>query len=55
VFEPFFFSERAVTDMVYLDMLEECIMPILEKEGPDNILFQQDGAPPHLHKEVTDS
>jgi hypothetical protein len=29
-------------------------MPILEEEDPDDMLFQQDGAPPHFHKEVTD-
>jgi hypothetical protein len=35
-------------------MLEEFLMPILEKEGPNDMLFQQDGAPPHFHKEVMD-
>jgi hypothetical protein len=34
--------------------VEEFLMPILEEEGPDDTLFQQDGAPPHFHKEVTD-
>jgi hypothetical protein len=29
-------------------------MPILQEEGPDDMLFQQDGAPPHFHKEVVD-
>jgi hypothetical protein len=29
-------------------------MPILEEEGPDDMLFQKDGVPPHFHKEVTD-
>jgi hypothetical protein len=29
-------------------------MPVLEEGGPDDMLFQQDGAPPHFHKEVTD-
>jgi hypothetical protein len=30
-------------------------MPILEEESPDDMLFQQDGAPPpHFHKEATD-
>jgi hypothetical protein len=29
-------------------------MPILEEQGADYLLFQQDGAPPHYHKEVTD-
>jgi hypothetical protein len=26
----------------------------LEEEGPDDMLFQQDGALPHFHMEVTD-
>jgi hypothetical protein len=42
-----------VTGIVFLDM-EEFLMPILEQEGPDDVLFQQDGAPLHFHKEVTD-
>jgi hypothetical protein len=35
-------------------MLEEFLMPTLAEEGLDDVLFQQDGAPPHFHKEVTD-
>jgi hypothetical protein len=34
--------------------VEEFLMHILEEECPDDMLFQQDGAPPHLHKEVTE-
>jgi hypothetical protein len=29
-------------------------MPILEEDVTDDMLFQQDGAPPHFQKEVTD-
>jgi hypothetical protein len=29
-------------------------MSVLEGEGPDDTLFQQNGAPPHFHKEVAD-
>jgi hypothetical protein len=50
----FFFVERTATGMLYLDMLEEFLMPILEEDGPDDMLFQQDGAPPHFRKEMTD-
>jgi hypothetical protein len=32
---------------------EEFLMPILDKDGPDD-MFLQDGAPPHFHMEVTD-
>jgi hypothetical protein len=37
-----------------VSQVEEFLMPILEEEGPDHMLFQQDGVPPHFHKEVTD-
>jgi hypothetical protein len=30
--------------------VEEFLMPILEEEAADDMLFQQKGAPPHLHK-----
>jgi hypothetical protein len=38
---------------MYLDMLEEFLIPILE-EGPDDMLLQRDGAHPNFHSEVTD-
>jgi hypothetical protein len=34
--------------------VEQFLMSILEEEGPDDMLFQRDGAPPHIHQEVTD-
>jgi hypothetical protein len=33
-------------------MLEELLMPILQEEGPKEMLFQQDGAPLHFLSEV---
>jgi hypothetical protein len=33
--------------------VREFLTPVLEEEGPDDTLFQQDGAPPYFHKEVT--
>jgi hypothetical protein len=54
VFGPFLIAEYTVTGTVYLDMLEEFLMPILEEECHNNMLFQQGRAPPHLHKEMTD-
>jgi hypothetical protein len=51
---PFSFAERTVTGIVNLDMLEKFLMPILEEEGPTDMLFQQDRAPPQFQKEVTD-
>jgi hypothetical protein len=37
----FLLAERTVTGIVYQDLLEEFHMPILEEEGPDDMLFQQ--------------
>jgi hypothetical protein len=50
----FFFAARTVSGIVHLDILEEFLMPILKEQGPNDMLFQQDGAPPHFHKEMTD-
>lgn len=43
---PFFFAESTVTANVYLDMLEQFATPQLQDLQPD-VIFQQDGAPPH--------
>jgi hypothetical protein len=43
---PFFFMEPNVTATPYLDMLEQYAFPQTAHKQP-NILFQQDGAPPH--------
>jgi hypothetical protein len=37
--------------MVYLDM-KQFLMPILDKEDPNNILLQQDNMPSLFHKQV---
>jgi hypothetical protein len=34
--------------------VEEFLTPVLKEEGPDDMLLQQEGTPPHFHKEVTD-
>jgi hypothetical protein len=47
-------SQLTVTGIVYLDMMELLLIPILEEDGLDDMLFQQDGGPPHFYKEVTD-
>jgi len=41
MFSPFIFGEHIVTGVVYLDMLKEFLMTVLEEEGPNNILYQQ--------------
>jgi transposase len=42
---PYFF-DGTVTGVSYLHMLREFLLPIL-MDYPDDIMFQQDGAPPH--------
>jgi hypothetical protein len=34
--------------------VEEFLVTIFEEEGHNDMLFQQDGSPPHFHMEVTD-
>jgi len=48
VYGPFFFAEPTVTGINYLDMLQLWLMPQLQ-EGSEDFIFQQDGAPPHIH------
>ena len=36
----------------YLDMLENWLIPLLQEEMNNNYIFQQDGAPPHWHRDV---
>jgi hypothetical protein len=47
VYGPFFFLEKTVTGISYLDMLQFWFFPQLEDE-PQNFIWQQDGAPPHF-------
>ncbi|KFM70901.1 hypothetical protein X975_12371, partial [Stegodyphus mimosarum] len=46
VIGPFFFAEKTVSSVVYLDVLENFVFPQLEGLKP-HVFFQQDGAPPH--------
>jgi hypothetical protein len=50
VIGPLFFHEKAVTDAVYLDMLENYAIP----QVSDGYTFQHDGAPPHYWTPVTE-
>jgi len=49
VISPFFFMESTVTGHSYLDMLENFAI----SQIPPGFIFQQDGAPPHFHRDVT--
>ncbi|KFM73977.1 hypothetical protein X975_13500, partial [Stegodyphus mimosarum] len=46
VIAPFFFTEKTVSSVVYLDMLENFVFTQLGELQP-HIFLQQDGAPPH--------
>jgi hypothetical protein len=49
LFGPFLFAEHTVTSIMYLDMLGEIPQAFFKEDGPDDILFQQEGVPPHVH------
>lgn len=53
---PFFFGDQTVRGESYLEMLQNQIVPALRELNYDplNIVFQQDGAPPHFRRIVTD-
>ena len=53
VYGPFFFAERTVTGITYLDMLQQWLFPQIMEDSQD-FIFQQDGAPPHWHLHVRD-
>ncbi|PSN39385.1 hypothetical protein C0J52_26129, partial [Blattella germanica] len=48
VIGPLFFLEPTVTGLTYLDMLQNFAIPLF----PPGLTFQQDGAPPHIHRNV---
>jgi len=52
VFGPFFSAEESVSGKVYLDLLENWLMPQHMDEEVQGYIYQQDGAPPHWHEEV---
>jgi transposase len=53
VIGPFFFQENNINGNIYIDMLENFAFPQLEELQP-NVIFQQDGAPPHWKRFVRD-
>jgi len=48
---PFFFAEDTVTLVTYLAMLQNWLLPQMSEDSED-FMFQQDGAPPHWHRDV---
>lgn len=56
VIGPFFFAEKTINGVVYLDMLINYCFPQLDElENIHQLHFQQDGAPPHFSALVTDA
>lgn len=51
-FRPFFFAELIVTGIAYLDLLKQYLMLLLQEGDPKDMLFEQNGMPPHFHYEV---
>jgi hypothetical protein len=43
---PLFFMETIITGIVYLDMLQQFLIPQLDDDQEGRIHFQQEGAPP---------
>jgi hypothetical protein len=53
VYSPLFFMETTITSIMYLDMLQQFLIPQLDEDYQDGrIHFQQNGAPPHYLGEV---
>ena len=53
VFQKELYNETNITGIVYLDMLQEFLIPQLDEDDQEGrIHFQQDGAPPHYLGEV---
>ncbi|PNF42612.1 hypothetical protein B7P43_G01283 [Cryptotermes secundus] len=48
VYGPFFFEGNTVTGQTYLDKFQNWLFTSLQADSPD-LIFQQDGAPPHWH------
>lgn len=47
------FFEATVTGQVYKNLLQESVLPcIREYYGDEEFIYQQDGAPPHYHRDV---
>jgi len=47
---PFF--EGTVTGAAYLNILQESIVPTVRQLYGDDTWYQQEGAPPHYHRDV---
>jgi hypothetical protein len=53
VYDPFFFADPAVSGISYQNVLENYLKAQLQQYMDRDFNFQQDGAPPHFHGEIT--
>jgi hypothetical protein len=53
VYWSFFFVEQTITGTASLGLTEMRLMPQPEKDRSNTFFFQQDGAPPNFHRNVT--
>ena len=51
VYGLFFFAENTVTVVTYLAMLQNWLVPQMSEDSED-FIFQQNGDPPHWHRDV---
>jgi cytochrome c-type biogenesis protein CcmE len=52
VYSPLFFTEMTIAGIVYLDMLQQFIIPQLDEDDQEGrIHVEQDGAPPDYFEE----
>jgi hypothetical protein len=53
IYGPFFFTAKTLTGTVYLDILQNWLMPRLNIGFGENLIFQQDAAPSSYHNVVS--
>jgi hypothetical protein len=53
VYVPFLFAEPTLAVISYMDMIENYPIPQIQQDTDKDFNFQQDGAHPHFHREVT--
>lgn len=55
MYGPYFFQETTINGIVYLDMLQQFLIPQIDEDDRErNVYFMHDGAPPHYLTDVRD-
>ena len=52
IYRPFFFLERTINGNIFLDMLQQLLMPQVQEEDGNEFILQLDGAPSHFNNVV---